>query len=112
MTPTTQLASAVVLRILVSEDEVADLVAVNPNMSNAYDLNVMRVNGSGCTTGYTTGGQYINCSISTYGSNPNYNYYCEFYTSSFSVFYPTSTILDGALSVEYFENTLGLSLKY
>ncbi|AXG72194.1 hypothetical protein KORDIASMS9_04462 [Kordia sp. SMS9] len=100
-------AGFVNVRLYVLGDEVDDLMLVDSNLMNIFDLEVMKVNGNTCTTGYTSGGDFINTSGSSYLDD----YYVQFATNSFSVFYPTSTNLDGTLSIPSVENnTLGVSV--
>ena len=106
ITPTNQPTTNVNLRIYSLEDEVTDLVIADSNLNNYFALDMMRVDGSGCTTGYTMGGDFINASTVFYGSD----YYTGFSSNSFSVFYPTSTNLDSTLSVDTIDSILGVSI--
>jgi len=83
-----------------------DLILADSNMINYLFLDMMKVSGSNCTTGYNGGGEFIQANSNFYGND----YYSEFTTDSFSVFYPSSTNLESTLSTEQFENLLGLSI--
>ncbi|MBC8756605.1 T9SS type A sorting domain-containing protein [Kordia sp. YSTF-M3] len=88
-------SSNVNVRLYVLGDEVDDLILVDSNLITISDLEVMKVNGNTCTSGYVSGGDFINTVATSYQDD----YYIRFNTNSFSVFYPTSTNLDGTLSI-------------
>jgi len=97
----------VTVRLYALGDEVDDLLLADSNMNSIADLEMMKVSGNTCTAGYTSGGEFINTSGSSYLDD----YYVQFSTNSFSVFYPTSTNLDGTLSISSPENNvLGVSI--
>lgn len=100
-------SSSVSVRLYLLGDEVDDLMLADSNLTAISDLELMRVNGSTCTTGYTSGGDFITTSSSSYLDD----YYIQFSTNSFSVFYPTSTNLDTTLSVPSVATTeLGITI--
>ncbi|MEM6684634.1 MAG: T9SS type A sorting domain-containing protein [Bacteroidota bacterium] len=100
-------SSNVSIRLFVLADEVDDLILADSNLSSISDLEVMKVNGNTCTTGYTSGGDFINTSGSAYSND----YYIGFSSDSFSVFYPTSTNLASTLSIPTIEtNELGITV--
>ncbi|WP_452221124.1 T9SS type A sorting domain-containing protein [Lacinutrix salivirga] len=106
LTPENQPTSNVSIRLYVLQDEMDDLIAADPNMVNYLFLDMMKVAGSGCTTGYTGGGDFLSASSSFYGSD----YYSQFSTNSFSVFYPSSTNLSETLSTQSFDTALGIKI--
>ncbi|WP_046756970.1 T9SS type A sorting domain-containing protein [Kordia jejudonensis] len=100
-------SSNVSVRLYTLGDEVDDLIAADINLNTINDLEVMKVNGNTCTAGYISGGDFINASGVSYLDD----YYIQFSTNSFSVFYPTSTNLDGTLSVSSNEaDTSGITI--
>ncbi len=88
-------SSNVTVRLYVLGDEVDDLILTDANLNIVNDLEIMKVNGNTCTSGYVSGGDFINTVATPYQDD----YYIRFNTNSFSVFYPTSTNLDGTLSI-------------
>ncbi|MFK2819678.1 T9SS type A sorting domain-containing protein [Flavobacteriaceae sp. LMIT009] len=79
--------SNVQVRLYLLEDEVNDLIIMDSNLSSIIGLEVMKVSGTDCTSGYTAGGDFILTNV----NNFHQDYYQVFSTNSFSVFYPTST---------------------
>ena len=106
ITPQNQPTSNVDVRLYVLEDEMLDLIAADANLPNSLFLDLMKVDGTTCTTGYSGGGDFVNANTTAYGND----YYIQSLISSFSVFYPTSTNLSTTLSTEAFENSLGVSI--
>lgn len=98
--PTNQPSSNVDVRLFLLEDEMNDLLAADSNLSNINQLEVMKVDGTECTSGYSEGGNFILTGTNNYLND----YYINFSTDSFSVFYPSSTNLSNLLSVEDFDN--------
>ena len=101
-------SSAVNVRLYMLGDEVDDLILTDTNLTGINGLEVMKVNGNTCTAGYVSGGDFI----ATNGTSYLDDYYIQFATNSFSVFYPTSTNLDGTLSIPSNEiNPLGITVS-
>jgi hypothetical protein len=98
----------VTVRLYMLGDEVDDLILADNNLMNISGLELMRVNGNTCTAGYVSGGDFINTTGVSYLTE---DYYLQFSTNSFSVFYPSSTNLDGTLGITSNENDrLGLTI--
>ncbi|WP_298515654.1 T9SS type A sorting domain-containing protein [uncultured Kordia sp.] len=91
------------VRLYTLGDEVDDLILADSNLSNISGLELMKVAGNTCTAGYVSGGDFINATGVSYLDN---DYYVQFSTNSFSVFYPTSTNLSETLSVPSIENNI------
>ena len=107
ISPQNQPASNVSVRLYMLGDEVDDLILADSNLTTVNGLEVMKVNGNTCTSGYVSGGDFINTVATSYQND----YYIGFNTNSFSVFYPTSTNLDGTLSIPSNEtNTFGITI--
>jgi hypothetical protein len=101
-------SSNVNVRLYLVCDEVDDLMLADSNLPSINGLEIMKVNGNTCTTGYVSGGDFINATGSTYLDN---DYYIQFSTASFSVFYPTSTNLATTLSIPATtNNALGIEI--
>ncbi|WP_298426130.1 T9SS type A sorting domain-containing protein [uncultured Kordia sp.] len=101
-------SSNVNVRLYMLGDEVDDLILADDNLTTINGLELMKVNGNTCTAGYVSGGDFINSGGTSYLND----YYIQFTTNSFSVFYPTSTNLSGTLSVPTNENnTLGIMIS-
>jgi hypothetical protein len=100
-------SSTVNVRLYVLGDEVDDLILADSNLTAVNGLEVMKVNGNTCTSGYVSGGDFINTVATSYQDD----YYIGFSTNSFSVFYPTSTNLDGTLGIQSNEtNDFGITI--
>ncbi|WP_055445497.1 T9SS type A sorting domain-containing protein [Lacinutrix himadriensis] len=106
ISPTTQPTTNVSIRIYSLEDEITDLITADANLNSYFGLEMMRLDGSGCTAGYTAGGDFFNATTVLYGAD----YYTGFNTNSFSVFYPTSTNLDSTLSIDTISSVQGISV--
>ncbi|WP_420574414.1 T9SS type A sorting domain-containing protein [Kordia sp.] len=100
-------SSSVNVRLYMLGDEVDDLILADTDFNTISDLEIMKVNGNTCSAGYVSGGDYIQTSGTSYLDD----YYIQFATNSFSVFYPTSTNLSSTLSIQSNENNeLGVSV--
>ncbi|QHI36223.1 hypothetical protein IMCC3317_15820 [Kordia antarctica] len=100
-------SSNVNVRLYVLGDEVDDLILADSNLASVNGLEVMKVNGNTCSSGYVSGGDFITAGVTSYQDD----YYLRFNTNSFSVFYPTSTNLDGTLSIPSTEtNNFGITI--
>jgi len=95
ISPQNQPASNVNVRLYILGDEVDDLILADANLNTINGLEIMKVNGATCSSGFVSGGDFITASGNWYQDD----YYMQFVTNSFSIFYPTSTNLDGTLSI-------------
>ena len=99
----------VTVRLYMLGGEVEDLILADSNLTNITGIELMKVSGNTCTAGYVSGGNFINTSSSSYLDT---DYYLQFSTNSFSVFYPTSTNLSETLSIPSIENNvLGITIS-
>jgi hypothetical protein len=93
--------------LYMTQDEVDDLILADSNLSDALDLEVMRVDGTTCTAGYTAGGDFLPANVSPYLDG----YLMTCVINESSVLYPTSTMFSGTLSVPSIENNkLGITV--
>lgn len=99
--------SNVQVRLYMLQDEVNDLMLADSNLNTVHDIEVMKINGNTCTTGYVSGGDFISSNTTAYQND----YYIRFLTDSFSVFYPSSTNLSSTLTVIDTDNPLKIKVQ-
>ncbi|MEM6720404.1 MAG: T9SS type A sorting domain-containing protein [Bacteroidota bacterium] len=93
--------------LYVLKDEVDDLILADSNLTDISELGTMKVNGTTCSIGYVSGGEFISP-----GTNLEYHndYRMTLILDSFSIFYPTSTDFSATLSTSSTEtNELGIT---
>lgn len=81
------ITSPVTVRIFISKKEFDDLKAADAGIISINDLNILKLNSSGCTGNLTAGYTVIAPTAAGIFGSYNNGYYLEFQTTSFSTFY-------------------------
>ena len=76
------------LRMYLTDDELTDLVAADPNLNNIFGLNVLKSSTLNCSDDYDgSSASFIIAGSGSYGPD----HYLQFSTTTFSTFFPTSS---------------------